>query len=84
MQFGSLLRKTRKASGFSQEEVAEKLLVSRSTVSRLENDEIELKAVDLIRWFQVTQAPEITVALLVGLDVSAIQQIVSSLTQIIS
>ncbi|KMY49203.1 helix-turn-helix domain-containing protein [Peribacillus loiseleuriae] len=79
MQFGSMLRKTRIRSGFSQEELAEKIFLSRSAVSRLENDKLELKLADAIRWFQATQAPEALAALLCGVDISTVVQNLSTL-----
>ncbi|WP_368859650.1 helix-turn-helix domain-containing protein [Halalkalibacter sp. APA_J-10(15)] len=52
MQFGSILKKVRLNAELSQEELAEKMFLSRSAVSGLENDKLELKASDMIRWFQ--------------------------------
>jgi transcriptional regulator with XRE-family HTH domain len=80
MLFGSILRKARLNAGLSQEELAEKLYLSRSAVSRLENDKLELKAADLIRWFQVTNAPEVAAAMICGVDVTALSQLISSLS----
>ncbi|MGE8079059.1 helix-turn-helix domain-containing protein [Peribacillus loiseleuriae] len=79
MQFGSMLRKTRLRSGLSQEELAEKIFISRSAVSRLENDKLELKLADAIRWFQATQAPEALAALLCGIDITTVVQSLSTL-----
>lgn len=80
MMFGSVLKRVRLKAGLSQEELAEKLYLSRSSVSRLENDRLELKAADLIRWFQVTQAPEVAAALICGVDIAALMQLISSMT----
>lgn len=74
MKFGPILRKARKMAGFSQEELAIKIDLPRSTVSKLENDKLELRAWDLIEWFRVTQAQELTALLLCGVDVTAILQ----------
>ncbi len=38
MTFGEKLRETRKAAGFSQEELAEKLNVSRQAITKWESD----------------------------------------------
>lgn len=77
--FGDILKKTRLVSGLSQEDMAEKTHLSRSTVSRLENNKMEIKAVDLINWFQATQAPEIAAAIICGVDVVAVTQLLSTL-----
>ncbi|WP_082394261.1 helix-turn-helix domain-containing protein [Bacillus sp. JCM 19034] len=82
MQFGSILKKVRLNAELSQEELAEKMFLSRSAVSRLENDKLELKAGDLIRWFQVTNAPEIAAAIICGVDIGALMHLLSSLSLI--
>lgn len=79
MSFGAILRAVRRKAGLSQEEMAEKMYVSRSTISRLENDRLKLTVEDAIRWGQITQAPEAIAAMLCGLDISQVMQIISSL-----
>lgn len=71
MEFGSLLKKMRVVADISQEEMAEKLHMSRSNVSRLENNRMDLKAVDLIKWCRVTDNPDVLMALYAGIDVTA-------------
>lgn len=68
MMFGAVLRKMRKEAGFSQELLAEKLHMSRSNVSRLEGDKIELKVVDLVKWCRVTNNPDIMMGFIYGVD----------------
>src|SRR5699024_11309275 len=85
MQFGSVLRKMRKSSGMSQEDLAEELHMSRSNVSRLETYHLELKAADLIRWANVTHSQEMLIALLCGVDsLPLMQQIIESVSSITS
>ncbi|MEK4403493.1 helix-turn-helix transcriptional regulator [Sporosarcina sp. FSL K6-6792] len=79
MDFGTVLRKARIGAGLSQEEMAPQMFMPRSTISKLENDKMELKASDLIRWFQVTQVPEAAVALICGVDVVAVTQLITTL-----
>lgn len=79
MDFGTVLRKARIGAGLSQEEMAPQMFMPRSTISKLENDKMELKASDLIRWFQVTQVPEAAVALICGVDVVAVSQLITTL-----
>lgn len=79
MQYGPIFKKTRKLSGLSQEALAEKMFMPRSTISKVENGKMELKLSDAVRWFQTTQAPEALAALLCGVDVNMIIQNISML-----
>ncbi|MCJ8008936.1 helix-turn-helix domain-containing protein [Lederbergia wuyishanensis] len=79
MNLGAVLKKARITAGLSQEEMALRMFIPRSTVSRLENDKTILKADDLIRWCHITQAQEMLVALLVGVDPTTIIQNISML-----
>ncbi|RKJ06726.1 XRE family transcriptional regulator, partial [Butyricicoccus sp. 1XD8-22] len=47
MKFGPLLRSSRKGAGLTQEDMAIELKISRPNISKLERDQIELKAADL-------------------------------------
>lgn len=58
----------------SQEELAEELHVSRSNVSRLETNNLELKASDLLNWANATQCQEVIAAMILGIDVGILQQ----------
>lgn len=58
----------------SQEELAEELHVSRSNVSRLETNNLELKASDLLNWANATQCQEMIAAMILGIDVAILQQ----------
>ena len=74
MQFGTLLRKMRKGADMSQEEIALELHIARSSISKLERDQLELKAADLIRWANATQSQEVIAAMILGIDVGLLQQ----------
>lgn len=86
MNFGPILKKMRKSAGFSQEVMAEKLHIARSSISKLERNQLELRASDLVKWCQVTNAQEILIAFLLGADgINMMQQvidIVSSLSAV--
>lgn len=69
MEFGSILRKMRVVADISQEEMAEQLHMSRSNISRLENNRMELKAADLIKWCRITNNPDVLMALYAGVEV---------------
>lgn len=79
MKFGAVLREMRLRAGFSQEVMAEKLFISHSNVSRLENNKIELSVETAIRWGQVTHSTEVIAAMLCGIDIATILQNVSML-----
>lgn len=70
MEFGSVLKMMRKSAGMTQEDIAEEMHVSRSTVAKLETDRVELKAVDLINWCRITNNPDVLMALYAGTDVA--------------
>ncbi|WP_106494932.1 helix-turn-helix domain-containing protein [Lentibacillus sp. Marseille-P4043] len=69
MEFGPVLRRMRRVADISQEEMAEKLHISRSNISRLENDKLDLKAADLIKWCNITNNPDVMMAFIYGTDV---------------
>jgi len=80
MQFGKILRRMRREAGMSQEALALELHISRSNVSRLETNRLELKASDLVRWCNVTQSQEVLIAFLCGVDgLSTMQQIMDTI-----
>lgn len=83
MKFGPLLRSWRKGAGLTQEDMAIELKISRPNISKLERDQIELKAADLIGWFQATNAPEIAAAMLCGADITALTEILTRVSTLI-
>ncbi|MCM3324271.1 helix-turn-helix domain-containing protein [Cytobacillus kochii] len=74
MKYGSFLKQARKTAGLSQEALAEKLYMPRSTISKVENDRMELRFSDVLRWFQTTNAPEALAASLCGVDIASLMQ----------
>ncbi|MBN6206229.1 helix-turn-helix domain-containing protein [Ralstonia pickettii] len=70
MELGAKLRKMRRDAGISQELMADLLHISRSNVSRLESNKIELKAIDLLRWCKITNNPDMLMILYAGIDVT--------------
>ena len=81
--YGSVLKKVRLQSGLSQEELAEEIFLSRSAVSRLENNRLKLTVEDAVRWGQATQAPEIIAALLCGIDIAVVSQLISTVSTLV-
>lgn len=70
MEFGAVLRKMRKGADLSQEALAEELHISRSNISRLESNNLELKATDLIKWCRITNNPEVLMTFVYGADIA--------------
>lgn len=66
LQYGSLLKRYRQIKGLSQEELAERMHMPRSTISKIENNKMELKISDAVRWGQVTNSPEVVEKILRG------------------
>lgn len=79
-EFGSILKKMRKDAGFSQEEIAEKLHIARSSISKLETNNLELRASDLLKWAKVTENQDYLAAIVLGVDIGIIQQIIDTAT----
>lgn len=55
MNVGQLLRTTRKSAGLTQEDMSPLVNISRSTISKIERNEMTLATEDFIRWMQVIQ-----------------------------
>ncbi|MEV9640468.1 helix-turn-helix transcriptional regulator [Mammaliicoccus sciuri] len=56
MNVGQLLRSTRKRAGLTQEDMSPLVNISRSTISKVERNEMTLATEDFIRWLQTIQA----------------------------
>lgn len=83
MEFGAVLKKMRKGADMSQEELAEELHISRSNISRLETNNLELKATDLLNWATATNAQDVLAALVLSVDVTVIQGLLDSVSSLI-
>lgn len=68
MKLGAMLKACRVRAGYSQEQLAEKMYMSRSAISKLETDQQKLDVPTLIQWAHVTNAKEIAVAFIMGID----------------
>nr|WP_150959318.1 helix-turn-helix transcriptional regulator [Aneurinibacillus sp. XH2] len=65
---GALLRAVRERARLSQEDIAEKLNRSRSSISKLESEQQALDVQTLVHWTEVAGAKEVAIALLYGMD----------------
>lgn len=84
MQFGAILKKMRKGADMSQEELAEKLHIARSSISKLETNNLELRASDLWRWAKVTENQDLIAAMILGIDVVVLQQALEFATKFVA
>ncbi|NWL89606.1 XRE family transcriptional regulator [Paenibacillus sp. 79R4] len=76
--FGVIVKALRTRKGWSQEELAEKVNMSRSAISKLETDKQILDVPTLMQLIQVTNAPEVVVAILCGMDgINLMQQLMT-------
>jgi len=74
MKFGAILQACRERAGFSQETMAELLHRSQSCISRYERDHKLPDIHTLMRWTDITNAKEVMVAYMYGMDGLGIMQ----------
>lgn len=79
MRVGAILKACRSRAGFNQEELAHRLHINQSDVSKYENDTKEPPLSILQAWINNTQTQEVMVAFLCGMDgIGMMQQILDS------
>ncbi len=74
MQYGVILRKTRKDINLSQEEMAEELFFTASKISKLETGKQTLYMTDLMQWMHIVKRVDISFALVSGLTVDQVMK----------
>lgn len=79
MKFGVIVKALRVRKGWSQEELAERLHMSRSAISKIENDQQTLDVPTLVRLVQITGEPAVAVSILLGMDGITIMQTILSM-----
>lgn len=79
MNIGQILRMTRKRADLTQEDMAYSINISRSSISKIERNEMSLQTEDFIRWMQVIQtrlsnttAIEAGITLVNGVDIAVL------------
>lgn len=80
MRVGAILRACRTRAGFTQAELADKLYISQSDVSKYENDTMEPHLSTLQAWTSNTQTTEVLVAFICGMDGLNIMQNILDVT----
>ena len=79
MRVGAILKACRTRAGLSQEELASKLYINQSDISKYENDTKEPTISTLHAWVTNTQSQEVMVAFLCGFDgIGILQKIIDS------
>jgi len=68
LKYGSILKACRERAGFNQEEMAFRLDINQSDVSKYENDVKEPSISMFQDWTTNTQAMEVLVAFICGVD----------------
>lgn len=68
MNYGAILKACRTRAGLSQEELADKLFINQSDVSKYENGAKEPSISMFQAWTTNTQTQEVMVAFLCGVD----------------
>lgn len=83
MDLGSILRKMRIEAGLSQEAIAPMMHMSRSTISKVENNLMDLKSRDFLKWCEVTRNQEVLIALVYGADsLTVIQTVIDAMATV--
>lgn len=81
MKYGAILKAARVRSGLSQEELAHMLHINQSDVSKYESDRKEPHMSLFRDWTALTQAQDVMVAFICGMDgLTILQNIMSVVT----
>ncbi|WP_226374280.1 helix-turn-helix domain-containing protein [Virgibacillus alimentarius] len=85
MKYGAILKACRTRSGLSQEELAHKLFINQSDVSKYENGTKEPSISMVQAWTSNTNTQEVLVAFMCGVDgISIMQNILDAGVSIIN
>lgn len=69
MEFGQQLRRVRIKAGLTQQDIADALFISRSDVSKIENNKKGLPAEYLLKWCKLTNSPDLLMTLYYATEV---------------
>lgn len=73
MSYGELLKMCRIQVGFSQQEMADKLKVSQSDISKFERDLKSIPADIFLKWIEITDRKDVAIALMYGVEINKIK-----------
>lgn len=68
VNYGIVVRAIREKLGWSQEKLAEKLHMSRSSISKIEGNKQTLDVPTLVHLVRISNTPEIATAIIMGMD----------------
>lgn len=74
MKYGVIVKALRVRKNWTQEQLARKLHMSRSAISKIENDEQTLDVPTLVSLVQITGEPAVAVSIILGMDGITIMQ----------
>lgn len=80
MKYGAILRACRERIGLSQEDLADKLFISRSAVSKFETDKQEITLRQTMQWLEATNARDLIISFFCGVDGLSIMQTIMQVT----
>lgn len=84
IRVGGLLKACRERAGLKQEELADKLYMSQSTISKYETGRKKIDIPTFIQWIQTTQTQDLAFAFMFGMDgLTAIQSVLPHLSMLI-
>lgn len=68
MKIGALLQACRERAGLSQEEIADRLHTTQSTISRIERNRQSADLPTIVEWVDTTKSREVAVAYIFGME----------------
>lgn len=73
MEFGvqAFMRKTRKRMNMNQEQMAERMHVTQSTVAKWESGRVIPKVTDFFRWVKQTESNDLLMATMLNIDMAS-------------
>lgn len=79
MRIGAILRACRERRGLSQEDIADLLHRTQACISKIEHNKKTVDVQTLVRWMDVTNAKEVMIAYLCGIDGITIMQTIMTM-----
>lgn len=68
MGIGAMMKACRLRIGWTQEQMAKKMMLDQAVISRIENDRQEPSLTIVTKWAKLTKSNEVLVAYLFGVD----------------
>lgn len=69
--YGKILKAVRKQAWLTQEEMAWHLHSNQASISKYENDRLQLDVQSFVKWMQVTNAEAVGAALIFGVELTS-------------